>query len=272
MFLHQIKCFKTYFFIIFATILCKSHNYKTKPNRQLIMESEEAISLSDAGRGKALLQLWSSFTTEERKSIFQNITSKSFHRGDCIYLSGTSPKYIMCLRRGRVKVIKDGIAGGHQQIVRILKPVEVFAYRAYLAGTDYITSAYAMDDCDISFIPLEFMTDMIKNNNQLMFFFLHHLSEELGFSDYRIISLTQKHVRGRLAEALLTLEDRCGLQDNGVIDVRISREELANLSNMTTNNAIRTLSAFAREGIVELNGKQIIILDHKKLEDISRFG
>ena len=86
-------------------------------------------------------------------------------------------------------------------------------------------------------------------------FILRHLATILGRSDERIVNLTQKHIRGRLAESLLML-----------------REDLACFSNMTTSNAIRTLSAFAAEGLVTINGRNITLKDIATLEKISKQG
>jgi CRP-like cAMP-binding protein len=97
--------------------------------------------------------------------------------------------------------------------------------------------------------------------------------DELGFTNSRIISLTQKHVRGRLAESLLILRDIYGLESDGkTIQVIMSREDFASMSNMTTSNAIRTLSDMAHEGIIELNGRKVRIIDTACLEHISELG
>ena len=99
------------------------------------------------------------------------------------------------------------------------------------------------------------------------------LSTELGFSNNRTITLTQKHIRGRLAESLLFLCDTYGFEkDKVTIKVYLSREDIANLSNMTTSNAIRTLSTFANEGVISIDGRKIKILDKVKLERISKLG
>jgi CRP-like cAMP-binding protein len=96
---------------------------------------------------------------------------------------------------------------------------------------------------------------------------------ELGFSYFRTVTLTQKHIRGRLAESLLFLKDTYGLEkDEKTIKVYLSREDIANLSNMTTSNAIRTLSAFSSEEVISIDGRKIKILDHAKLERISDLG
>jgi CRP-like cAMP-binding protein len=71
----------------------------------------------------------------------------------------------------------------------------------------------------------------------------------------------------------LFLRDTYGFEeDNTTLKVYLSREDLANLSNMTTSNAIRTLSAFAQEKVIGLDGRKIKILDINSLEHISELG
>ena len=83
----------------------------------------------------------------------------------------------------------------------------------------------------------------------------------------------QKHIRGRLAEALLFLKECYGLEEDGyTLSIYMSREDLANLSNMTTSNAIRTLSAFAAEKLIVIDGRKIKIIQEKELERISKLG
>jgi len=99
------------------------------------------------------------------------------------------------------------------------------------------------------------------------------LASELGFSNSRTVTLTQKHIRGRLAESLLFLKDTYGYEeDNCTLKVYLSREDIANLSNMTTSNAIRTLSTFSNERVIAIDGRRIKILDLPKLERISDLG
>jgi CRP-like cAMP-binding protein len=76
-----------------------------------------------------------------------------------------------------------------------------------------------------------------------------------------------------LAETLLTLKQTYGMDEDGVtIAMYMAREDLANMSNMTTSNAIRTLSQFASEGIISLDGRKIKLLDISELTRISRLG
>lgn len=120
---------------------------------------------------------------------------------------------------------------------------------------------------------MSLVEDMINNNRELAWFFIHELSRNLGGSDTKIVNLTQKHIRGRLAEALVVLSDHYGYEDdNMTLKIYMAREDLANLSNMTTSNAIRTLSGFVAEKLITVDGRRIRILDENRLRKISKYG
>jgi CRP-like cAMP-binding protein len=171
-----------------------------------------------------------------------------------------------------VKLYKDGI-GGRQQILRLYRPIQYFGYRAYFAHEPYVSSAAAFEPSSVGSLPMDLVKSMIDNNRDLAWFFIHELSKNLGGSDTKIVTLTQKHIRGRLAEALILLIDNYGFEDDGkTLKIYMAREDVANLSNMTTSNAIRTLSAFASEGLVAIEGRKIKIIDESGLRHVSDMG
>ncbi len=120
---------------------------------------------------------------------------------------------------------------------------------------------------------MDLVKDLIQHNIKLAWFFIHELSRNLGGSDTKIVNLTQKHIRGRLAEALIALQESYGYEDDGAtLRIYMAREDLANLSNMTTSNAIRTLSGFVNEKILIVDGRRIKIMNEAALRKISKFG
>ena len=122
-------------------------------------------------------------------------------------------------------------------------------------------------------IPMGAIMALVAQNNDLAMFFIRQLSIDLGISDERTVSLTQKHIRGRLAESLIFLKESYGLEEDGsTLSIYLSREDLANLSNMTTSNAIRTLSQFATERLITIDGRKIKIIEEEKLKKISKIG
>ena len=216
-----------------------------------------------------IIQLLSPVQQEELKA---NMTVQHFKKNETLYQEGDVPQMLHCLISGNVKIYKDGISG-RTQIVRVIKPVEYFGYRAYLANQNYVTSAAAFETSAVCLIPIELIEKWMMENNQLSMFFVRLLAVEVGNSDQRTVNLTQKHIRGRLAESLIFLRDNYGVEEDGAtLSIYLSREDLANMSNMTTSNAIRTLSAFAQEKIIAIDGKKIKIIDGENLERINKIG
>lgn len=217
-------------------------------------------------------ELWSPLSEADRIKLIENVEIRKFRKNEIIYQDFETPTQAMCLVQGKVKIYKDGI-GGRNQIVRVIKPIEFFGYRAYFANEDYKTSAKAFESSLIAFFPIQVIVELMKTNYQISFFFIRHLSKELGSSDDRTVNLTQKHIRGRLAEALLFLKDSYGVEEDGyTLSIYLSREDMANLSNMTTSNAIRTLSAFANEKLIAIDGRKIKIINDEELRKVSRMG
>lgn len=216
--------------------------------------------------------MWEVLTQEERFYLRENTKLHHFRKNEVIYCEGETPKYMICLITGKVKIYKDGV-GGRSQIIRFVKPIEIFGYRAFFAKEDYLTSASTLEPTTAYLVPLQVVEQIIQSNNKLALYFIQSLATDLGIDDARIVSLTQKHVRGRLAESLIMLRDNYGVEaDSKTIKSRLSREDLANYSNMTTSNAIRTLSNFVSEGVIAVSGRNIKILDEEQLRKISKIG
>ena len=219
-----------------------------------------------------LKELWEILTPEEKNKVREAFVVKQFKKNQIIYAEHDAPEYLYCLLTGKAKMYKDGI-GGRQQILRLYRPIQYFGYRAYFAGEPYVSSVAAVEAASIGIIPMDLVKEIIDQNRQVAWFFIHELSRNLGGSDTKIVNLTQKHIRGRLAEALILLVDNYGLEDDGeTLNIYMAREDIANLSNMTTSNAIRTLSAFTTEKIITVDGRRIKILDYNTLKKISKFG
>jgi CRP-like cAMP-binding protein len=155
----------------------------------------------------------------------------------------------------------------------MIRPVQYFGYRAFFAQEPFVTSAAAFESSQVCLISMNIVEQFLQNNGTLAMFFIQLLSIDLGIADQRVVNLTQKHIRGRLAESLLFLKENYGLEEDGAtISIYLAREDLANLSNMTTSNAIRTLSIFENERIISMDGRKIKIIDEDRLQKISRIG
>ena len=216
--------------------------------------------------------LFYSLSAEEKNQLFKNHICTVYKKGEIIFKEGDKPSGLICLAKGKVKIFIEGI-GGREQIVRMASPLGFIGYRALFAESNYTGSAVALEDSLVCIIDREDLFAVLRKNVDLTLNMIKKMAQELGISNTRTVSLTQKHIRGRLAESLLLLIDTYGFEEDGkTIRAYLSREDIANLSNMTTSNAIRTLSSFAQEDILSLDGRKITIKDLHKLERISALG
>ena len=216
--------------------------------------------------------VFTDLTAAQKDKLVENSTRSNYNKGEIIYKEGDKPTGLIFLSKGKVKIFKEGV-GGRDQIVRMAKRNGFIGFRALFAKQNYLATAEAIDESEIVTIEKNTLFDVLEENGKFALKIIKFLASELGFSNTRTVTLTQKHIRGRLAESLLFLRDTYGFEeDNTTLKVYLSREDLANLSNMTTSNAIRTLSAFAQEKVIGLDGRKIKILDINSLEHISELG
>ena len=246
------------FYSIFATIFETYRNMKRKEEHFAPMWE--------------LNSLWETLTDHERELIDQQVEIVHFAKNAVIHRDGEESKYMYMLLRGKVRIYKEGV-GQRLQIIRLLKPYDIFGYRACIAEGAYNSSASAFEDCMAYRLDREFFTQLVRENGALCYAVMQMMARDLAIAEIKAVNLTQKHIRGRLAESLLLLLKNYGYEaDNRTIAMLMPREDLANMSNMTTANAIRTLSQFAQEQVVAIEGRRIQILDEKAFENISRLG
>lgn len=219
-----------------------------------------------------LSAMWSTLTEQEREYVSQHTDMVRYEKNENIHLDGEDSAYVWVLLSGKVRIYKEGI-GQRMQIIRMLKPHDIFGYRAVIAAEPYNSNANAFETCVVYRISNTVFTHLIRSNGAFCYQIMHTMAKDLAISEIQTVNLTQKHIRGRLAESLLHICKKYGYEEDGhTLAMSIPREDLANMSNMTTSNAIRTLSQFAQEGLVAIDRKQILIMKEKELERISRLG
>jgi len=225
---------------------------------------------TDIKRG--LQELWDLLDERQRDIVCNKALVQSYHKGESLYKVGEESRYLVCVLSGRIKLEKLGV-GGRMQITRMFRSGDNFGYRSYFANQDHQTEAVAMAATQVALVPMKLIDALCQENAMLSMYFVRNLACDLGTSDARTINLTQKHIRGRLAESIVLLIEKYGFESDGqTINAALPREDLAALSNMTTSNAIRTLGTLVSEGIIEVEGRRIRVLNYDKLRHVNTNG
>lgn len=202
---------------------------------------------------------------DELEEVGGNKRNMSFKKGQTIFNEGNHPHGVYCIHKGKVKIHKLG-GEGKEQIVRLAGDSNIIGYRSILSSETYMASATALENTDVCFIAKETITNLIKSNSNFSFSLLELLSDDLKRAEKKITNMAQKHVRERIAETILLLREAYGFKADGVsIDSNLTRKEIANIAGTTTETSIRILSEFQKDGIIELEGKNIRISNLKLL-------
>jgi CRP/FNR family transcriptional regulator len=203
------------------------------------------------------------------ESINDEKVCTPYKKGQVIFHEGSRPLGIYCVNRGKIKLVKLG-EDGKEQILRLIKPGDLMGYRALLSGDRYSASAVVMEDSGICFIPKELFMGVLQKDGVLSMEIMKLLSDDLRKAETSITHLAQKPVRERLAEALLFMKETYGFEEDGkTIALKITREELANIVGTATETTIRLLSELKTEGVLQLEGKKIAIVNLTKLVKIA---
>ncbi len=213
------------------------------------------------------LSLLDELSHDELAIINRGRTRVSYKAGEPIFKEGTRPFGLLCMSSGKAKVSINSI-NGNELIVALKKPVEFLGFADLIAEKSYSTSAHALEDTDVCVILKEHFFSVANDNNQLLKKINLKLVEELTQTRLRMAGITQKHMRGRLADALLYLHDTYGgTVDDKSVGAELKRGDIAALSNMTTANAIRTLSEFAKDRLITVDKRKIYI-DTNQLNEL----
>jgi CRP-like cAMP-binding protein len=159
---------------------------------------------------------------------------------------------------------------GRDQVIKLVKKGDLLGERSLITGGPANLTARALNDMEICFIPKEEIVRDLKRNNNFTMSMLKDLAESLRNADEVIVDMAQKTVKQRLAETLIHLDKKFVKDDEGYIDVYLTREDIANIIGTATESAIRILSDFKKNGLIDFKGKRISILDVRGLERIAQ--
>lgn len=209
---------------------------------------------------------------EVMDEISDSKTCSVYRKGQVVFNEGGHPFGVYCINKGKIKVSIMGDEG-KEQIVRMAREGDVLGYRSMLANERYNATATALEDCQVCFIPKDVFLRSLKSDTALSLEVMKLLSTQLKEAEIKLTHLAQKPVRERLAETLLFLKETYGFEPNSeTLSVQLSREEIGNLVGTATETAIRLLSELNREGVIELQGKKIKILNIRALVRIANLN
>lgn len=206
--------------------------------------------------------------TEELNDITNSKTTLTFKKGEALFEEGDSTNGVYCIQAGICKMTKLS-ANGKDQIVKLAQEGDLIDKRLIISEELSNTSAIALEDMQVCFIPREPILKAFSNNNQFSLLMMRSICSDLKEANEMIMNMAQKSVKSRLAYTLLHLQDQFGIDNDKSLKINLSRDELATMIGTATESAIRLLSELKKARFIDLQGKKILILDPQQLKKLA---
>ncbi|MCT4602111.1 MAG: Crp/Fnr family transcriptional regulator [Marinifilum sp.] len=220
----------------------------------------------DCNKKIPLFQLLSRSELEELNTSRYEV---KFKTGETIFKQGTSATHLLILTSGLAKFYVEGVQE-KQLIIRIIKPWEIVGQASLYFDNRHHYSIAALDDCTACFIEIESFKKMIRQNSDFAEEFIKKCTQKGIYSYEKMVSLSQKQMHGRIADGLLYLSKK--IYESNSFSLHLSRQDIADLTGMSKDSAIRILKEFHHEEIIELDGRKLNVLNTEQLERISETG
>lgn len=201
---------------------------------------------------------------EDLKKLSNERDVRTYKKKENIYSEDGYPRGAYFVVKGKVKTYKTH-EQGKEFITGLYKEGDFFGYLALLEEGKYADSAMTLEDSEICLIPKEDFVDLIYKNAEVSRKFIKMLSDNLQEKEEHLIKLAYNSVRKRVAEALVTLSNRYKKDGEQQFSMNISREDLANLAGTATETTIRTLSDFKEDGLIDIKGGTIAVMNYDRL-------
>lgn len=216
--------------------------------------------------------LFSNLSGEHLCTLSENKTCINYKKGQVIFYEGTRPLGLFCVNQGKIKIYKDG-SQGKEQIINFGKSGDFLGYRALLSEELYAASAMVLEDATVCFVPKADFMKVFLEDQVFVKKLMKSVCHEMGVLEEKIINLAQKSVRERLATTLLMLKETYTMEgdESQIIDIALSREDLANIVGTATETVIRLLADFKTEQLIATEGKKIKIINAKGLAKVADF-
>ena len=210
-----------------------------------------------------------SFREDELETFCRKKQETFYHRGDFVLHEGDEVKSFSYLKSGLLKLFKT-MPNGKDQIIAIAGPFDFVSLLGVFTISHQTYSVSALEDSVICHIDIEEIKQIARNNG----LFSLNLMERIGMISNKIIQesmeIRRRNTHGKVAYILLKMS--LDIYMNQTFNLPVSRREIAEYTGLTTENVIRTMSEFRKDGIIRINGREIEIMDMDVLDRISSFG
>lgn len=216
------------------------------------------------------MDLFKNLSDEDFKELEPYLTTTLYKKRDDIFTEGDAPEWFYIVATGKIKITKIS-QDGKEIILEIISPNDIFGGVAVLRNFPYPANAVAMEDSEVVKISRKNLMRLVDRFPNLMYIIALQLGDRMKSSYDSLKNIALDRVEARIAALLLKLSHKVGLEteDGLLIDMRLTKQDVADMVGTTVETSIRTFSKFKKQGLVADADGKIIIKDKKGLSELS---
>jgi CRP-like cAMP-binding protein len=216
------------------------------------------------------IDLFKNLSEEELKELEPYLITAAYKKKEDIFSEGDPPEWFFIVSKGKVKITKLSHEG-KEIILEIISPTDIFGGVAVIRGFPYPANAVAMEDSEVLKISRKNLMRLVDRFPNLMYCIALQLGDRMKSSYDSLKNIALERVEARIAALLLKLAGKVGVETRtGVlIDMRLTKQDVADMVGTTVETSIRTFSKFKKEGLVADSDGKIVIKDREGLAELS---
>jgi CRP/FNR family transcriptional regulator len=213
------------------------------------------------------ISIFSTLGSAELKELTPYLISTSVRKKEVIFSEGDPSEWFYIVTEGKVKITKLS-QDGKEIILEVIHPMDFFGGLAVIRGFPYPANAVAMEDSKLLKISRSNLMRVLDRFPNLMYCMAQQVGDRMKESHETLKNIALERVEARIASLLLKLGDKTGIKtaDGVVIDMKLTKQDIAEMVGTTVETSIRTMSKFKKIGIVAEKEGKIVIKNLEKLK------
>lgn len=206
---------------------------------------------------------------DEIQNLCTNKVEKNFTKGDFILQKGDEIKEFIYLKSGLVKLYIEN-KDRKEQIIYFAKPFDFVSILSVFSGKQYNYSVKAVEESVTCNIEMGKIKKLVLSNGKFSLNLLERMSKVSDKVILESLEIRRRNLKGRVAYILLYFYEN--IYHNLEFELPVSRKEIAEYIGKTTENVIRALTEFRKDGLIKIYGKVVEISDLERLKQVSLLG
>jgi CRP/FNR family transcriptional regulator len=221
----------------------------------------------------AALPVFSGLSDRDWEKVADLFNERQYQKDDYIFLEGEAPEALYVVKSGKVKVLRHS-QDGKDVVLRMAGQGQLLGSVAVFDGGGYPGTAQAIEDCALLVISRNDCLTLVTRFPVFALMVINEMGIRLRSSAEQIRSLAVERVEQRIARTLIKLGQTAGADssEGRVIELPLTRQDVADMTGTTVETAIRVMSKFRREELIFTRRGKVVLVDLDALQEIAELG